>query len=246
MFKKVRIIRIKKGGLEEAIEDNVADEKDVILVVNGKRISMFKISPEKEREFGIGYCLCEGIVENFNDIEDVKIRGNFIIVKAKKAKIPEESFLSSDCLGIVRFRSEYKKVSSNFKIKKDKVFDYMKEMQEKSALWRKTGGVHTSAVVYNDEMIVVEDISRHVAVDKIIGLAFLKGFDPSRSVVLTSGRVPGDMVAKVARVGIPIIISRTAPLYSGVKLAEELNLTLIGFARGRRMNIYTHSWRIVP
>ncbi len=248
MFKKVDIkkISIKNGEKNiEKIEDFVADEKDVILVVNGRRISVFKISPEKEKEFGIGYCLCEGIVEKIEYIDDVKIKGRYIIIKAKKAKIPEERFMSSDCIGVVRFRADYKTATSNFKVEKDKIFEYMKKMQKESVVWRKTGGVHTSAIVYNDNMIVVEDISRHVAVDKVIGEAFLRGFDPEKSIILTSGRVPGDMVAKVARVGIPIIVSRTAPLYTGVLLAEKLNLTLVGFTRGKRMNIYTHEWRII-
>lgn len=127
----------------------------------------------------------------------------------------------------------------------EKILEKMRELREKSRTWKKTGGVHSVALVKDENFLLVEDISRHIAVDKVIGLAVRKGVGLSESYILTSGRLPGDMVIKAARVNVPVIASRTAPLSSGVECAHKCNLTLVGFVRGNKMNIYTHPRRII-
>jgi FdhD protein len=107
--------------------------------------------------------------------------------------------------------------------------------------------VHAAAIYKADGSVVAlaEDVGRHNAVDKAIGMAALDGVDFSRCFLALSGRLSGDVVFKAAKVGLPVIGSLAAALSSGIEMAEQANLTLTGFVRGKRMNIYTHAERIV-
>ena len=89
-----------------------------------------------------------------------------------------------------------------------------------------------------------EDIGRHNAVDKIIGFMVLNNILPKHKILLTSGRVSSEILLKTARCGIPILVSRSAPTDLSINLANRLGITLIGFVRGKRMNIYTYERRI--
>jgi FdhD protein len=121
----------------------------------------------------------------------------------------------------------------------------MKAFQHRSLIFRTTGGVHSAALCNNREiMLFSEDIGRHNAIDKIFGQCFEKGIHVDDYIVLTSGRVSSEIIIKIARRKVPILISKSAPTSSGVKLADELGITLVGFVRGSRMNVYTHNWRI--
>jgi formate dehydrogenase accessory protein FdhD len=91
----------------------------------------------------------------------------------------------------------------------------------------------------------IEDVSRHVAVDKIIGAAAFKRADPSRSIIATSGRQSSDIVMKAARFGVPILVSLRGSLYSGIYTAEWTGITLVSVTRGKGVTIYSHPERIV-
>ncbi|MBI5253930.1 MAG: formate dehydrogenase accessory sulfurtransferase FdhD [Euryarchaeota archaeon] len=242
MMQKVKIL---KNG--EEVEEYVAVERELKLIVNDKTIASVKLSPGYEEEFAIGYCFGEGLVKSLDSIVEVKIAGNVANVKADaNFEASYERYILSDCISGWRARIETEdvQVASDFKVSAGEILEKMRELKEKSEIWKKTGGVHSVALVNGDKLLLVEDISRHIALDKIIGLGIREGVDLSSSYILTSGRLPGDMVIKAARVNVPIVVSRTAALSSGIECAEKCNLTLVGFVRGNRMNIYTHSERI--
>jgi len=245
MEKSIKVRALKNG--EEAL-DEVALERDLRLVINGKVIASVKLSPGHEREFALGYCLGEGFVKSISAIRSIEVGDAEIRVLADESFFEAyERYISSECLTgwRSRIKEEGIKVASETKFSAAEIFENMRRMQEQSALWRRTGGVHSAALVSSEAFLLVEDVSRHVAIDKIIGLAAERSIDFERSYILTSGRMPGDMVIKAARVGVPLIASRTAPIFSGILAAERTGLTLIGFVRGKRMNIYTHAWRVV-
>jgi formate dehydrogenase accessory protein FdhD len=245
MEKSIKVRALKDG--EEAW-DEVALERDLRLVINDRVIASVKLSPGHEREFALGYCLGEGFVKSVSAIRSIEVGDAEIRVLADESFLEAyERYISSECLTgwRSRIKEEGIKVSSEAKFSAGEIFENMRRMQEQSALWRRTGGVHSAALVSSEAFLLVEDVSRHVAIDKIIGLAAEHGIDFEHSYILTSGRMPGDMVIKAARVGVPLIASRTAPIFSGILAAERTGLTLIGFVRGKRMNIYTHAWRVV-
>jgi len=108
-----------------------------------------------------------------------------------------------------------------------------------------TGGVHSAALCDTESILVFsEDIGRHNAIDKIFGKCILKDMPTDGRIVITSGRISSEILLKVAKRNIPIIISKSAPTDLGVKLANDLGITLLGFARGKRTNAYANDWRI--
>jgi FdhD protein len=113
-------------------------------------------------------------------------------------------------------------------------------------VFKATGGVHSAALCEAKSILVFsEDIGRHNAIDKIFGECILKDIPTEGCLIITSGRVSSEILLKVARRNIPLLISKSAPTNLGVRLADDLGITLVGFARGRRMNIYTNGWRIM-
>ena len=152
--------------------------------------------------------------------------------------------LSDNAGGI---RSELKTIEKNtsdLTIDARDIIEDMEYLKEHALIWSKTASVHVAQLVYQDKRIIREDVSRHVAVDKVIGAAAREGYDFSQCYITYSGRMPADMLIKVIRVGIPIIISNAAPAGSGIDVALAGNITMIGFVRGDRFTIYTAPERV--
>ncbi|MCK5427578.1 MAG: formate dehydrogenase accessory sulfurtransferase FdhD, partial [Thermodesulfovibrionia bacterium] len=118
--------------------------------------------------------------------------------------------------------------------------------QKKSELFRSTGGVHSAALCDAHEMLVfAEDIGRHNAVDKVIGYAFLENIPMQNKILLLSGRLSSEIINKAVRAKVPLLISRAAPTDIAVETAKKYNLTLIGFLRGQKLNVYSNPQRLI-
>ena len=138
-----------------------------------------------------------------------------------------------------------KPVESNAEIHIDKMFEFMKINLDYSEVFKNTGGVHCVALCDENEILVVyEDVARHNALDKVIGESLMKNIFLKDKSVILSGRVSLEMSLKAAKLEIPIIISKSAPTSLSVALAKRLNITLVGFVRGNKMNIYTNGYRV--
>ena len=137
------------------------------------------------------------------------------------------------------------KVESDYSVSAEKIFRAFNRLKVEAKVWQETGGTHIAGLVCDDNFIAIEDVSRHVAVDKVLGAGALEKYDFSKCFIVYSGRMPADMLIKVARMGIPIIASNAAPTSSGFSVAKRAGVTMIGFVRGQRFNIYTHPDRIV-
>lgn len=136
-----------------------------------------------------------------------------------------------------------KGVSSQAKISVTEIWDAMKRLDENSILFKETGGTHIAQICNQHNYIFVEDISRHCAIDKVIGLAFGTKMDSANSALVTSSRQTKSTVMKAARVQIPVIVSISAPTSLAMEAARKFGITLLGFTRGHRFNIYSHEWR---
>lgn len=229
-LKEVDAIQYKKEISKEGKELVIADEKAQININNNITHSLSVIN-DSMKEFITGYMLSEGMIKSIDDIIALKIDGCEI-----EAEINLKEYYNN--------QTNLKPLKSNLTITKDEILAKMEELREKALKWEATGGAHVAGIVCGDEFIVKEDVSRHVAVDKVIGAGAYEGFDFSKSYIIFSGRMPADMVIKLVNVRIPILISNAAPTYSGIKTAEEGNITLVGFVRGNRFNIYTNPNRI--
>jgi formate dehydrogenase accessory protein FdhD len=133
------------------------------------------------------------------------------------------------------------------KVKAETVLNCVNRLNFTAETFRKTGGVHVAAIYEDGGTLVTsaEDVGRHNAVDKAIGTCALRNIEIGECFLALSGRLTGDIVYKAARVGLPIVASMAAAIDSGIRVAKDTGLTLVGFARGKRMNIYTFPQRIL-
>ncbi|HOI72111.1 MAG TPA: formate dehydrogenase accessory sulfurtransferase FdhD [Methanobacterium sp.] len=246
MTREVKAFKVQEDSTP--VREIIVCDEDIELTINKQVSRNFSISPNNLKEFAVGYLLGEGLAGTVDDITRVDLQGNKINVEISVADfdLRKELIVGSDCFGGWRRKIEMvDKVESDFQISKESLFDAFAKLKDSAKIWQETGGTHVAGMVYKDNFISVEDVSRHVAVDKLVGTAALKKFDFSRSFVVYSGRMPADMMIKIARIKIPILASNAAPTSSGVTVAQESGVTMIGFVRGDRFNIYSSPERIL-
>ena len=247
-------------GKSEKKVDYVAEEKPLYLFVNNIFWATILCSPTDLKELAIGHMLSEGILKSTEEIEEVvlKEKENSCQVKLKSGINVEDRVklsrlqarvIPSACGGGSphQYTGKIPRVESNLKVKAKTIFDSVNQLNFKAEGFRKTGGLHVAAIYKSDgsPIALAEDVGRHNAVDKVIGMSALKGASFDECFLALSGRMSGDVVFKAANVGLPIVASLAAALSSGIDLAEKANVTLAGFVRGNRMNIYTVPERIV-
>jgi len=152
----------------------------------------------------------------------------------------------SACGGPPQQSAKLPKIKADIKVKAETIQKCVNNLNFIAETFRKTGGVHAAALYRSDGTLLAfaEDVGRHNAVDKVIGIGALSKVNFSECFLAVSGRLTGDMVLKAAKIGLPIVASLAAALDSGVEVAKASNLTLIGFVRGKRMNVYNASERI--
>ncbi len=242
MFQKVKIIKVDQDV--HHIDDLVAMDTKMRLFVNGSKLGEFYLSPHDLEDFVLGYLLDERYIKSITEVKKINATDTDIKVElAGNQPIKKDNLSCYD--GWVHQDQDLVKINSDFKVKRKKVMDSFDLLIKKAEIWSKTGGTHVAALVGEGQFIVREDVSRHVAVDKVIGAGLKAGIDFSKSFIVCSGRIPPDRVVKLANVGIPIMVTKAAPTVEGLKIGEKSGITLIGFLRNGRFNIYTHPDRII-
>ncbi|OQD57962.1 formate dehydrogenase accessory protein FdhD [Methanobrevibacter arboriphilus JCM 13429 = DSM 1125] len=249
MTSKINTFVYKNDNFIEK-EDEIVSDETITLVINDSLTRSFSISPDSLKEFTVGYMLGEGLISSIENVETIDIEGNNIsaTIDLEDFDIKKELIVGSDCFGGWRSKIDFiDKVESDFVIDPNDLLENTEKIREKAITWKNTGGTHIASFINKEknEFISREDISRHVAVDKVIGAAALKKLDFKNSYIIYSGRMPADVLIKIARVGIPIIASNAAPTLSGYTVADEANITMVGFIRGDKFNVYTHPERII-
>lgn len=240
-----------KDNETTTVEDVIAVEKKIRVNVNNTEILSLAASPVQVKELVVGFLMTEGILKGDWCPEkiDISDADSDLIVN-----IDLEGFVSLDgktitsgCMAAFSFINDIKGcITDEFKIRPEKIFKLFKNFQENSILYRTTGCIHAAALAdENDLLFIAEDVGRHNAVDKVIGWALLNKVSFKSKIMLVSGRVSSEMVLKTAKWKIPLIVSRTAPTSLAVDIAEKSGLTLIGFLRGQRFNVYSHPDRII-
>ncbi len=222
----------------------VAIDTKMKLFVNGSKLGEFYLSPRDLEDFVLGYLLDERYIETREDVKNISVNDlNIEVELITDQPVERDNLACYD--GWVHQDQELVKVNSDFKVERSQVMDSFDLLIQKAEVWSKTGGTHVAALVGEGKFIVREDVSRHVAVDKVIGAGLMAEIDFSQSFIVCSGRIPPDRVVKLANVGIPIMVTKAAPTIEGLKIGENAGITLIGFLRNGRFNIYTHPHRII-
>ena len=245
-IEEVDAIQYKNNEAIEKIEKVVKDET-ITLTINGNISRSLSAIEDSLKEFTVGYLINENMIKSLNDIKKIDITGPQINVEIDDTLLKtNETVLCSDSAG--GWRSKIKEVipvESDFQVSVNELIDRIEELKDNAEIWQATGGTHVAGIVHTGQFVVKEDVSRHVAVDKVIGYGILNGFDLNHSYVIYSGRMPADMVIKMTRAGVPILASNAAPANSGYNIAKKGNITLVGFLRGQRCNIYNNNNRII-
>lgn len=257
---KVNIVRVDVSAKNaQKKTDYVAEEKPLHIFLNRTRYVTVFCSPSKLKEMAVGHAISEGIVESLEEVEGIDLKEEEGVCRInlkpyvkleKKLKLSQHfsRVIFSACgsktpyqpaLGLV-------KIQSDLKVKAEIILNCVNRLNFIAETFRKTGGVHVAAIYSSDGTLVTfaEDVGRHNAVDKVIGSCILKGTDLCNCFLALSGRLTGDIVLKAARTGLPIVASLAAAIDSGITVAKDTCLTLVGFVRGKRMNIYNCAERV--
>ena len=260
-MRQVDMLRLDLStGKAEKTVDCVAEEIPLQISLNGAYTFVIWCSPSQFKELAVGYLLAEDILRSVDEIESLSSdeKEHRCQIKLKTSVDLEErmkhSRRSTRIIPLIKAStSPYQHdekipvVKSQLKIRAQVILDAMNQINGLAKGFKETGGLHDSAICKADGTIVAfsEDVGRHNTVDKVIGEASLKKVDFSQCFMIITGRVPGDMIFKAAKVGLPIVASVAAVLNSGISSAEKANIALVGFVRGRRMNVYTGFDRII-
>lgn len=252
-IKRVTILRVEDTKKIKK-EDIVIAEVPVQITLNGVELATILSSPMQIKELGAGFLFTEGFINSADDIIGFQEKNLSLYFEISPEKFSKEEkiqkYITSGCGRGVSFEIVKLSIASGKRpevkpVSPDQIFKLMQVFQKKSELFLKTGGVHSAALCSSDNIIFFsEDIGRHNAVDKVVGHALLNKIKFSDKLILTSGRISSEIAKKVARIKVPILVSRSAPTDRGIFFANELGLTVIGFARGKKMNIYSHEERI--
>lgn len=245
---KQRIIKSYDQGSWNSFTDQLVAEEHLQIIFNGQKLVSMACSPEYTRELAIGYLVSEGFLSHYGDLSTVKVPHPLRVeVETKEAVKFSSPQQINTCMGRgsdlpVKMRHH---PDDNNLWSPAHLLQLIGELDANSLTFKKTGGVHSAALGDPQGTLVrYEDIGRHNAVDKVIGHAFLQQIPLNDKCLLLSGRIASEILFKLARTGFTMIVSRSAPTYKAVEEAERLGITVVGFARGQRFNLYCHGQRI--
>jgi FdhD protein len=266
-------LRVRDGAGPETVQGSVVAEEPLEVVLNGRPVAVLMRTPGHEKELAVGYCLGEGLVRSFDDVVLVQhcgrlalrpdapddpldaSRNRVSITLREGAPVGNSAgevtpLVRSGCgrvhleevdLGLAPLGRE------DLRVPRAVVEGLSAEMPPRQRTYRESGGIHAAALFTREGELVVllEDVGRHNAVDKVTGYCLLRGIPLGDKILVSTGRASYDMVVKAVRLGIPIVASRSSPTSLAVQLAERLNCTLLGYLRRGQFRIYTHPWRII-
>jgi FdhD protein len=258
-------MKILRWDGEHIVEqpDELAEEEPLEIRVRGRAVSVTMRTPGHDDELAVGFLLAEGIIRGPGDVLRVEPcgrneDGNLLNV-ALAPEVPVDFerltrhvFASSSCglcgkATIDAIRSQFPPVTSTLEIDADIAARLPETMRSSQATFDRTGGLHAAALfdARGNLHALREDVGRHNAVDKVIGHCLLKGsFPPDHHVLLVSGRTSFEIMQKALAARIPVVSAVSAPSRLAVEFARESGQTLIGFLRGRRMNVYANPQRV--
>ncbi len=258
-MRQVDILRLDlTTGKAQKTVDCVAEEVPLQISINSAYSFIIWCSPIQFKELAVGYLLAEEILKSVDEIKEITSNETtFNCQVALKSEIDLDERMKrlpihKRVVPLIKAstsayqRAEIPKVKSKLQVKAQVILDCINDLNARATGFKETGALHDSAIYKADgsNVAFAEDVGRHNTVDKVIGMAALKKAPFDECFMTITGRVPGDMIYKAAKVGIPLVASMAAVLSSGIVAAEKANIGLVGFVRGKRMNIYSGAERI--
>jgi len=225
--------------------------------MNDVEVATMQATPDDLEELAAGFLVSEGLLEDRDALRSISVdhKRGLIYVESEEA-VPDEltfrrRYLTSGCGKGVTFSSvgharSLTPVEPGFRASASDLHNWMRVMSEQAGKYRDTGGMQACALAGGGKVrIVREDVGRHNAVDKVLGRAWLDRLPTDDAVLLSTGRVSYEMAVKAAKAGVPLIVSKSAVTDLAGEIAAALGITVIGYARGGSMVVYTHPERVI-
>jgi FdhD protein len=228
-------------------------ESPVSLTVNGQVWLTSMCTPVNLEAMVLGFLFNESVIESIDEVEDVRVcehGDNVDVWLNQSVEQPQSWRRTSGCTGGVTAVDALARVDVSFdgdgpRFPPEAIGHLVEMLIQSQELYRETGGVHTSALSDGEKIIfMADDIGRHNTLDKIAGLCLMNDVWPTTRILITTGRISSEMLQKAARIQAPILVSRTSPSSLSIEMAERYGITLIGYARRDRFNVYSNSQRI--
>ncbi|MGW8251411.1 MAG: formate dehydrogenase accessory sulfurtransferase FdhD [Anaerolineales bacterium] len=250
---KMPVMYLQYSGRDwSPVSTNVIVETPVSLTVNQEVWLTFMCTPIDLEALAIGFLFNEGVIKTMDEVEAYRLCAagdNVDVWLSHSVEKPEKWRRTSGCTGGVTAleeNSDIPAVLNGGMVSPTQVGELVSQLFESQQLYRQAGGVHTSGISDGNSILcVAEDIGRHNTLDKLAGHCLMDGITSSRKIILTTGRISSEMLQKSARMGASILISRTSPSSLSIQLARRLGVTLIGYARRNKFNLYTHPERLL-
>lgn len=243
------------GVESRSVRGVVPTEAMVTLHVNGQALVRLICTPTQLKNLALGFLFNEGLIEGLDDVAVSELCGDGDGVDVwleYDIERPEVRTITSGCSGGTTFeevRRSQHPVESSLVVTPEQVTGLMEKLSGAASLYPRAGGVHTAALGFpgrEDPLLcVAEDVGRHNTLDKIAGACLREGTSARGGVLLSSGRISSEMVSKAARMGAPVVVSRTSPTSLSIELAEAWRIALIGYTRRRSFRVYAGEERIV-
>ncbi len=244
---RLSVLRVTEQGRSKT-ESLVIKEFSLTIVLNDQELVTLLCSPTDLQYLAAGFIQSQGLIKSKADIKNIVIDspGTVRIETKKRVDVSPRSVLTSSGGKGPGFTDTPKvKIESHLKLSAALVFPLMNDFDQRSEIFKTTGGAHSAALCDATGMLVFnEDIGRHNAIDKVFGQCLLQDIATDNCFILFSGRISSEILLKVATRGIPVLIAKNAPTDVAVKLANDFGMTLVGFVRGKNMTIYANDWRI--
>lgn len=229
-FLKRAVVKVN-GQQSDLVDETIITEYPFKLYVNDKEFCTFYCTPENLEELIVGNLNSRGMLSARQDIGSIEIdmkKNTAKVQLAENAPSPKQMPLVEPI--VVKIQTIYEIMGKNI---------------APTVLFKETGGFHRVAIYDQEtEIVTLMDVARHNAVDKVIGHCILNGVDCRDKLLVVSGRISSDMIEKADKGNIPIVLSKSASTTLSIEKAEQAGITLVGFVRGERMNVYTHPNRI--
>src|SRR6266571_57599 len=237
-------LRVKNGRAREVAAD-VVREQPLTLWVNGEKFLTLLCTPLKLEDLIVGYLWMEKVIAGLEDVLSVEVSavdGRGDVILRRPVTLPVERILTSGCGGGITFRIDHRlfpRLASAVRVRPEQLGRGMKALFTAAVEYQRSRGIHGAGLWDGERLLVVaEDVGRHNAVDKIKGEALRRGIATEDLVLLSTGRISSEMLLKAARMGVPVVASRTSPTEMAVALAEQLGITVCGYVRSDGLNVY--------
>ena len=243
--------------LNEPIDIDVVTEKPLTIYLNSQEIVTTMTLGDMPKELSVGYLLNQNMINRKDVIEAIDYDEDIdvVIVRTKRKtnyekKLSKKIRTSGCAVGTVygdMMEIFYDiRLNDETKVKSSWMRKISKNITEVPSLYLKAGAIHGCALCLNDNILAyVEDVGRHNAVDKIAGWMFLNNIEGNDKIFYTTGRLTSEMIIKTVQMEIPILLSRSGFTESGVNLANEANLSLIGRMKGKRFILLSGRHRVI-